>query len=128
MAMLVVMGLYGWMLSFYYAGAHGGVDQAGYLMTARLLTGERNVDGPTTPAKPAAGKVAAKVEVATTTTATAAATKPAAVVWGGGASGYTQEHPAPAAIQVNARWDWLRNRLSFVPESPFQLVSPRMCA
>ena len=125
MAMLVVIGLYAWMLSFYYAGAHGGVDQAGYLMTARLLTGERNVDGPTTPAKPVTGKVAAKVEVATTTTA-AAATKPAEMVWSGGASGYTQEHPAPAAIQLNARWDWLRNRLSFVPESPFQFVS-RMC-
>src|SRR3982751_3068099 len=33
--MLVVLTLYAWMLSFYYSGSHPGVDQAGYLMTAR---------------------------------------------------------------------------------------------
>jgi hypothetical protein len=74
MVLVGLLGLYGWALASFYAGAHGGVDQNGYLMTARLIAGERNVDAP----------------------AAAAATRPA--------------------------FGWVRERLSFVPESPYQFA------
>ena len=34
MTLIGILGLYAWLLSFYYAGAHAGVDQNGYIMTA----------------------------------------------------------------------------------------------
>jgi hypothetical protein len=119
---IIIAALYGYFLSFYHAGAHGGVDQAGYLMTARLITGDGNPDALPRPHVPA------KVEAP----ATAPTTAPGFLVWAGGESGYTNtseakgDHPAPAPIMLNPRWDWLRNRLSFVPGSPFQFAS-RMC-
>jgi hypothetical protein len=111
MVMLCVVVLYAWMLSFFYAGAHGGVDQASYLMTARLIIGEYNIDSPRTVARPAA--VGEQV-----------AAKEAPAIWQGGASGYVAEvHPKPASIQNSPAWDWLRNRLSYVPSSPFEFAS-----
>jgi hypothetical protein len=118
MAFLVIIGLYSYMLSCFYAGAHGGVDQAGYLLTARLLSGDRNIDAPAAPAPPRS--------VAATAPAATVPAEKAPAVWPGSSAGYTDDHPAPAAIQVAPRFDWLRNRLSFVPESPFQFAS-RMC-
>ncbi len=115
MAMLVVVGLYAWFLSVYYSGAHGGVDQAGYLMTARLIAGDKTVDSPDTPAKPAA------------VSGPELPADKAPLIWAGGGKDYVAEvHPQPSGIQVSTRWNWLRNRLSFVPESPFEFAS-RMC-
>ncbi|HUO10338.1 MAG TPA: glycosyltransferase family 39 protein [Phycisphaerae bacterium] len=94
MVFLAVIGLYAWGISFFYAGAHAGVDQNGYLMTARLIAGDRNAFSPTAPAAPTT-------------------TQPA---------GSTGEHPAPSFIQQASAFDWIRNRLSFVPDTPFQFA------
>ena len=47
-----IVGLYAYALSFFYTGAHAGVDQNGYLMTARLITGDKNMFAPEAPAPP----------------------------------------------------------------------------
>jgi hypothetical protein len=96
MALIAILGLYGWLLSFYYAGAHAGVDQDGYLMTARLIAGDKNVFSPQAPAP-----------------------VPPALAAG-------QPGLAPSAIQTNPWFDGIRNRLSFIPETPFQFAG-RMC-
>ncbi|MCL2640761.1 MAG: hypothetical protein FWD53_07950, partial [Phycisphaerales bacterium] len=93
LACLAIVVLYTITIFRYYAGAMGGVDQAGYLMTARLIAGEANIDNPTTPAPPTLDD---------------------------------PEHPKATSAQRAFMFNWLRNRLSFVPESPFQFAS-RMC-
>jgi hypothetical protein len=96
MTLIAILGLYAWLLSFYYAGAHAGVDQNGYIMTARLITGEKNVFAPQAPA-------------------------PVPETIKAGDPGI-----APAPIQVNPWFDGIRNRLSFIPETPYQFAG-RMC-
>lgn len=93
LACLTILVLDALTLFGYYAGAQGGVDQAGYLMTARLIAGETNLDNPTVTAAPTLDDAS---------------------------------HPKASFVQRASAFDWLRNRLSFVPESPFQFAS-RMC-
>ena len=50
MVFVGIVGLYAYALSFFYAGAHAGVDQNGYLKTARLIAGDRNMFAPRAPA------------------------------------------------------------------------------
>jgi len=100
MVFLAIIGLYSWMLSFYYTGAHGGVDQNGYMMTARLLAGDKNIFAPDAPAP-------------TPPPATAPASS-------------ATENPVPSLVQQMPAFDWIRNRLSFIPETPFQFAG-RMC-
>src|SRR3569833_2000957 len=95
-----------------YAGAQGGVDQAGYLITPRLLAGEKNVYSAWRPAEVATQPA----QQPTTAAATQAAGVPSAFA----------DHPPPSRIQIMPLFDGIRNRLSFVPETPFQFVS-RMC-
>jgi hypothetical protein len=96
MTLIGILGLYAWLLSFYYAGAHAGVDQNGYIMTARLIAGEKNVFSPQAPAP-----------------------VPEAIAAG-------EPGIAPSPIQVNPWFDGIRNRLSFIPETPYQFAG-RMC-
>ncbi|MGN6368322.1 MAG: ArnT family glycosyltransferase [Phycisphaerae bacterium] len=131
MVFIAIVGLYAYALSFFYAGAHAGVDQNGYLMTARLIAGDRNIFSPERPA-PA-------VDVS--------ATPGPLPNW----TGYDRlralftpqlpyplrrdlhdptadllaraaEHPMPSSMQQWHAFDWLRNRLSFVPETPYQFA------
>jgi hypothetical protein len=128
MTLVAMLGLYSYWLSSFYAGAHDGVDQAGYLMTARLIAGVGNVGNPDAVAVPVAPPPATAPAGAPHTApgVKSADAKSSPAVWAGGETGYTAEHPAPQPIQTDPRFNWLRNRLSFVPSSPFEFAS-RMC-
>src|SRR4029079_11568473 len=87
--------------------------QPGALRTAGLIAGDADLYAPPAPAIPVHPAQAREI--------------PHVSIWPGGSAGYVKaEHPAPNVLQLDQRWDWLRNRLVFVPESPFQFAS-RMC-
>ena len=110
--LLIITGLFGYALSTFWAGAHSGVDQAGYMMTARLLVGEKNPEFPgTKPLSPPIVK-----ELATNALPGA---------------GPAPDVPRGGFLNTFSSWfhfakplgDVVRNRLSFVPESQFQFGS-----
>lgn len=99
-AVVTLCTMFAYTLWSYWGGAHGGVDQAGYLMTARLIAGETNVDHNTQPLSPPL------------VTEPEGEPAPApSVEWMGPAKGLGL---------------FIRDRLGFVPENSFQFGS-RMC-
>lgn len=170
LALLTIIGLYAYALSQYYAGAHGGVDQNGYMMTARLLAGQKNEYAPAHPEdvpsevlksydaarESKAARAAAEVKIAAEKAAekqaqaqarnasTNPSTAPAAALPARAETAAphtptsmpalvtptvayaTDELQRPNELQRLSWFDFIRNRLSFVPESPFQYAG-RMC-
>jgi len=120
--LIIIIGLYAWGLSHYWAGAHSGVDQNGYLVTARLIAGEYNEFAPPSEFRPGDDEIAKRTADRQTAMPQAAATQGASATAIMAAAPATQ----PSALQRNPRWDWLRNRVSYVLESPFQFAG-RMC-
>jgi hypothetical protein len=130
LVLLAIIGLYAAATASLYAGAHGGVDQNGYLMTARLIAGERNPDSPTAPYRPERAdprqNASAPATFAVESAPGSPSTSQAAVLSTAIGARMRPLHPAPPPVTTWPAFDWLRNRLSFVPTSPYQFAG-RMC-
>ncbi len=117
MTLVGMLALYACVLATYDAGAHAGVDQDGYLMTARLLDGKKNIFAPS---HPAAIEIPSRWDLLRTqldflpekpfqSIALPTASKP-----------IPPEPPAlPSPLQLNRRFDWLATTSASSQNPPF---------
>ncbi len=117
LALLGIIGLLAYVMKTYSGGANAGVDQNGYMMTARLITGDKNAFAPEHPPATPPGVIAQLQEKAGATQAAtgSAMTQPGRVY-------ATDDLELPRAAQTWPMFDVVRNRLSYVQESPFQFA------
>ena len=131
MVFIGIVGLYAYALSFFYTGAHAGVDQNGYLMTARLIAGDKNIFAPNAPAPPTdVSAISGPMQKWTGYNRLRERFTPEVVyplrhapdAAAAELSARAAEHPLPSRMQQWGAFDWLRNGLSFVPETPYQFA------